>query len=114
MRRRLAAPLLLGVALLAGCVVVPAHRASDHVAGYAGAPAVIVDTPPPPPYAEALSVMPFPGAVWVGGYWGWRSGRHHWVPGYWDRPHPGYYHQPHRWENRGGRWHLRLGGWIRL
>lgn len=107
MRPRAAAALGLGVVLLSGCVVVPAHRAGYHEA-------VVVDTPPPPPYAEVQPVMPYPGAVWVEGYWGWRSGRHHWVPGYWDRPRPGYYHQPHRWEQRGGRWQLRLGGWIRL
>jgi hypothetical protein len=36
------------------------------------------------------------------------------VPGYYDRPRAGYRYEPNRWENRGGRWQLRLGGWIRL
>lgn len=100
---------LAAAALLSGCVVVPAHR------GYVAAPAaVIVDVPPPAPYAEVVPVMPYPGAVWINGYWGWSGGRHTWVPGYYDRPRPGYRYEPHRWENNSGRWHLRAGAWIRM
>lgn len=110
MRRALLAVAAASMALLAGCVVVPAHRV-----GYAAEPGVVVvDTPPPPPYAEVVPVMPYPGAVWINGYWGWNGGRHVWVPGYYERPRAGYRYEPHRWENRGGRWHLRIGGWIRL
>ncbi|MFG6468552.1 hypothetical protein [Roseateles sp. BYS87W] len=97
-------------ACLSGCVVVPAHR---H-AGYGAPPGVIVDAPPPPAYVEPVPVMPYAGAVWVPGYWGWAGGRHQWVPGYYERPRPGYRYEPHRWENAGGRWHLRIGGWVRL
>ena len=75
---------------------------------------IVVDTPPPAPYAEVVPVMPYPGAVWINGYWGWSGGRHYWVPGYYERPRPGYRYEPHRWENQGGRWHLRIGGWIRM
>lgn len=96
-------------ALLSGCVVVPAHRG-----GYVAEPGIVVDTPPPAPYAEVVPVMPYPGAVWINGYWGWSGGRHYWVPGYYERPRPGYRYEPHRWENQGGRWHLRIGGWFRL
>ncbi|HEY8876816.1 MAG TPA: hypothetical protein VIN03_04575 [Roseateles sp.] len=107
---RLATPALalVAAALLSACVVVPAHR------GYVAGPAVVVDAPPPAPYAEVVPVMPYPGAVWINGYWGWSGGRHQWVPGYYDRPRPGYRYEPHRWENRGGRWHLHAGGWIRM
>ena len=73
----------------------------------------VVDVAPPAPYAEVVPVVPYAGAVWVGGYWGWSSGRHRWVPGYYERPRPGYRYEPHRWESRGGRWHLRGGGWVR-
>lgn len=103
---------LLTSALLSACVVVPAHR-GGYRGGYAEPAVVVIDTPPPP-YAEVVPVMPYPGAVWVGGYWGWQGGRHQWVPGYYDRPRPGYRYEPHRWDNRGGRWHLRVGGWLRL
>lgn len=96
-------------ALLAGCVVVPAHRAA-----YAAEPVIVVDAPPPAPYAEVVPVAPYPGAVWIHGYWGWSAGRHTWVPGYYERPRAGYRYEPHRWEPRGGRWQLRVGGWIRL
>ena len=100
--------------LLSGCIVVPAHPA--HAGPYvAPAPAVVVvDAPPPPPYAEMVPVAPYPGAVWIGGYWGWGGGRHTWVPGYYERPRPGYRYEPHRWESQGGRWHLHVGGWIRM
>ena len=114
MKRPTLAWVLASSALLSGCVVVPAHRAGYYGGGYAAEPAVVVDMPPPAPYAEVVPVMPYPGAVWVGGYWGWRGGRHQWVPGYYERPRPGYRYEPNRWENHGGRWHLRIGGWIRL
>lgn len=102
---------LAAAAALSGCVVVPAHRYGGEVA-YAP-PAVVIDTPPPAPYAEVIPAMPFAGAVWIGGYWGWSGGRHHWVPGYWERPRPGYRWAPHHWENRGGHWQLHMGGWVR-
>lgn len=99
--------------LLSGCIVVPAHHA--YGGAYAApAPAVVVVDAPPPPYAEMVPVAPYPGAVWIGGYWGWSGGRHTWVPGYYERPRPGYRYEPHRWESQGGRWHLRVGGWIRM
>jgi len=114
MRRASLSLALASAALLSACVVVPAQRAGYYGGGYGDGSEVIVDTPPPAPYAEVVPVMPYPGAVWVGGYWGWRGGRHQWVPGYYERPHPGYRYEPNRWENRGGRWHLRIGGWFRL
>ena len=89
------------------------HRYGGEVA-YATAPMVVIDTPPPAPYAEVIPAMPYAGAVWIGGYWGWSGGRHHWVPGYWERPRPGYRWEPHRWESRGGHWQLHMGGWVRM
>lgn len=104
-------------ALMSGCVVVPSQRAYrpayDRPA-YAEPSGVYVDAAPPPPYAEVVPVLPYAGAVWIGGYWGWNGGRHNWVPGYWERPRAGYRYEPHRWEPYQGRWHLRIGGWARL
>ncbi len=110
MKRPALALAVAASALLSACIVVPAHRGG----GYVGEPGIVVDAPPPAPYAEVVPVMPYPGAVWINGYWGWSSGRHRWVPGYYDRPRSGYRYEPHRWENRSGRWHLHAGGWIRL
>ena len=73
----------------------------------------IVDVAPPAPYVEVVPALPFAGAVWIGGYWGWQGGRHAWVPGRWDHPRPGYGYRPHAWVQIGGRWHLRGGGWVR-
>ena len=113
--------------MLSACVVAPypARRVvySQPVPTYAPAPVYapqpveepeyIVDVPPPALYGEAQPLMPFPGAVWIGGYWGWGGGRHAWVPGRWDRPRPGYAWRPHAWVPEGGRWRLQGGGWVR-
>lgn len=73
----------------------------------------VVDVAPPPPYVEVVPAIPFAGAVWIGGYWGWSGGRHQWVPGRWEHPRPGYSWRAHAWVQQGGRWHLRAGGWVR-
>jgi len=115
--KTVAAAALCALALSA-CVVAPYPRQTGYYAqgGYypeAGGPVVVTDVAPPPPYAEVVPAIPFAGAVWVGGYWGWSGGRHTWVGGHWDHGRPGYVWNPHRWENRGGRWYLHNGGWGR-
>ena len=95
---------------LSACVVAPYPRHADYYPAPGG---VVSDVAPPAPYAEVVPVIPFPGAVWIGGHWGWSGARHNWVPGRWDRGRPGYGWRPHRWESRGGRWHLQGGGWRR-
>ena len=119
LRIKLAAAALVALSLSA-CVVAPypARRVvySEPVpAGAAPVPTqeVVVDYAPPPPQVEVVPAIPFPGAIWIGGYWGWGGGRHVWVPGRWDHPRPGYVYRPHAWVNQGGRWHLHAGGWVR-
>ena len=73
----------------------------------------VVDVAPPAPYVEVVPAIPYAGAVWIGGYWGWGGGRHYWVPGRWDHARPGYAWRPHAWVQVGGRWHSRGGGWER-
>ncbi|MEO6030640.1 MAG: hypothetical protein ABIP61_01865 [Burkholderiaceae bacterium] len=116
---------LLAVSLsamsLSACVVAPYPRQvySQPVPAAYGQPAyggdiAVVDVAPPAPYVEVVPPMPFAGAVWIGGYWGWGAGRHQWVPGRWDRARPGYAWRPHVWvQGGGGHWHLRGGGWVR-
>ena len=60
-----------------------------------------------------MTAPPYAGAVWIGGYWGWRGGRHEWVGGRWEAGRPGYGWQPHRWVQHDNRWHLEGGGWVR-
>jgi hypothetical protein len=75
---------------------------------------VVVESAPPPPIEEIRPALPFPGAVWVPGYWHWSEGahRHVWVGGRWSPRPAGYGWQEHRWERReDGRWAERPGHW---
>ncbi len=106
---------VLGLSLLPGCVVVPAHRGYAPQAYDGGeVPIEVAPMPPPPPYAEVVPIVPFAGALWITGYWGWSGGRHAWVGGHYERARPGYGWVPHRWvQGGGGQWHLHGGGWVR-
>jgi len=72
---------------------------------------VYVDSAPPPPIVESVTVAPDPAFIWIGGFWGW-EGRWVWHAGYWGRP-------PHRgavwigphYAFRGGRHVWVRGGW---
>ena len=119
---RLLVVLPAAATLLSACIVAPyPHRAvySQPVpvgvrpVPYYDADEVVVDVAPPAPYVEVVPLIPFAGAVWIGGYWGWRGGRHAWVGGRWEQPRPGYGWRPHAWVQQGGHWHQRGGGWVR-
>lgn len=103
---------VLAALSLAGCVVAPYPRSAVYYPAESGG-AIVTEVAPPAPYAEVVPVAPFPGAIWIGGYWGWSGARHHWVPGRWERPRPGQVWEPHRWRQRDGRWRLEGGGWSR-
>jgi hypothetical protein len=90
---------------LAGCVVAPAPHA--HVRYE---PVMVA---PPPPRVEVIGVAPYPGHVWIGGYWGWSGRAHHWVPGRWEAPRHGHRWEPHRWERHDRGWRERPGRWER-
>lgn len=104
---------------LSACVVAPYPQRVYHPVPAGPGPGaypegdVVVDVPPPAPYVEVVPPLPYAGAIWIGGYWGWSGGRHHWVPGRWEAPRPGYAWRPHAWVQEGGRWHLHGGGWVR-
>lgn len=106
--QRLRAPTvaLLSSLTLGACVVVPAGYYTE------GYDVVYADVPPPAPYYEVRPALPFVGAVWLSGYWGWHGGHHQWVSGRWDRPRTGYVWSPHQWRPQGNRWAL-SGGWTR-
>src|SRR5271154_7122156 len=72
-----------GAATLAACVVAPTppYGAPAAPYGYASDGEIVATVAPPAPYVEPLPAAPFVGAVWIGGYWGYRGGRHEWVPG---------------------------------
>jgi hypothetical protein len=117
----IAAAVLAG-ATLSACIIAPARPQPQPVVYntypvYAQpAPAqevVYVNVAPPPVQVEVIPLLPFVGAVWVHGFWGWNSGRHQWRPGHYVRPVVGHRFVPHRWENSGGRWAQRGGHWAR-
>jgi hypothetical protein len=97
-------------AVLSACVVAPAQPY-----GYSGpvGPVVVADVATPAPYYEPVPVAPYPGAVWITGYWGWSGGRHTWVGGHYEHGRPGYAWQPHQWVRHDGRWQLQEGHWAR-
>ena len=75
------------------------------VAAAAQPPQEIYTTqPPPPPQSEVIYERPSPVHIWVGGYWGWRLGRHVWRGGHGELPpRPRVVWVPAHWEFRGGR-----------
>ena len=93
---------------LGGCAVYP-----NEPYYYGGGPEVYAPMAPPPLMAETYGVAPYPGALWIGGYWGWSGGRHVWTPGRWERPRAGYRWVPRTWEQHGNQWHQRGGRWER-
>lgn len=100
---------------LSACVVAPYPQGPVvYPQTVVGEGEIVVGVPPPAPYFEVIPVVPFVGAVWISGYWGWSGGRHQWVPGRYAQPRPGHRWQPHRWDQGSrGNWHLRGGGWVR-
>lgn len=103
------------VSTLSACVVAPypGYAYSTYPAGPGyDADVAVAPLAPPAPYAEVQPAVPFVGALWIAGYWGWSGGRHVWVPGRWEHPRPGYAWAPHHWVQSGGQWHLRGGGWV--
>jgi hypothetical protein len=114
--------LLLG--LLAGCnrqtdtSAVAAAPAPAAAPAAAPAPAPVatdemyVDSEPPPPQTEVVVASPGPDYVWIGGYWGFNSGRREWVRGRWERPPHAHatWVQP-RWEHRGHGYVFVRGTW---
>ncbi len=71
----------------------------------------VVEAPPPPPPTEVIVPAPGPGYVWVGGDWVWNNGWV-WVGGHWVwPPYPGaiwihgYWGRgPHGWRHESGHW----------
>lgn len=112
-----AAPGLFAGLLLSGCAVLPPPESAPWPEqGYAtpGQPPVTwvepamypveptyISVAPPPPPREVIPVIPFTGAVWIGGYWGWQN-QWIWTPGRWTRP-PSVHHRwtPPRYERQG-------------
>lgn len=90
---------------LGGCAVAPASNGHVYYE-----PVMVA---PPPPRVEIIGVAPYPGYIWIGGYWGWRGHRHHWVPGRWEAPRHGHRYVPHHWEKHDHGWREHRGRWER-
>lgn len=109
----------LAATTLTGCIVAPVGQ-PYYNDPYSNVPETQAYAPiyapyaPPAPYVETIPIMPYAGAVWIGGSCGWSGGRHHWSPGRYVQGRPGYHWQQPRWSPgpRGG-WQRGGGGWRR-
>jgi hypothetical protein len=73
---------------------------------------VVVMSPPPPPIEEVQTVVPWPGAVWLGGSWHWNGARYVWISGRWSAQPPGYTWNRAHWDSRpNNQWVHRQGSW---
>lgn len=98
----------LGLSLaLSACVVAPRGY---YARGYYGGAIVVA---PPAPRVEYYGPPPYPGEIWIAGYWRWGGRRYRWVPGYWTAPRPGYRWMPRRWVHGPRGWHMAGGRWRR-
>jgi hypothetical protein len=70
------------------------------------------DSSPPAPLPEVAIDSPWPGGIWLQGFWSWDGSRYVWMPGKWERPHDGWSWQPHRWVRRGRHWRFVPGRWV--
>lgn len=95
----------VSVLTLGGCVVTPGPDPY-----YTGG---VVMKAPPPQRVEIIGTAPYPGYIWIGGFWSWHNHRHEWVPGRWEAPRHGNHWVPHRWDRDGKYWRERRGHWER-
>ncbi len=101
--RTVLAALALGLCLtLSACVVEPG--------GYYGGTVLMA---PPAPRVEYYGAAPYPGYVWLNGYWNWAPSGYVWIGGHWAAPRPGYRWVPHRWVHAGRGWRMTGGRWVR-
>jgi len=77
-------------------------------------PPVAIRCAPPPMRVEPPPPIPYPGAVWVGGYWHWGDGQWVWFLGRWTMPpQPQYVWVSPYYENRSGLVIYVAGHWSR-
>lgn len=98
--------LLAASAALGACAVVPAYDA-----GYDPVPPVTVYAAPPAPIVEYRGLAPYPGYIWIDGFWNWGGVRYVWTPGRWVNPPAGQVWVPRIWQRDGDRWHSHGGHW---
>jgi hypothetical protein len=74
----------------------------------------VVESPPPAPVTETVTVAPHPGWLWHPGYYRWEENKYVWTAGEWTEPRPGYRWEPHAWVKEGKGWRLREGEWVKV
>jgi hypothetical protein len=72
----------------------------------------VVEMAPPAARVEVIPPSPYPGHVWVHGYWRWGGHGWVWMPGVWIAPpRPHLVWIPGRWEREHHGWRWRPGHW---
>jgi hypothetical protein len=75
--------------------------------------AFTVDARPPPIPAETPPAPPFPGAVWMAGFYTWDGHRFMWVKGRYGVGRPGYFWRPARWIRAGDKYRFEPGRFVK-
>lgn len=72
---------------------------------------IVVMVAPPSPIVEVRPAVPFPGAVWIPGYWHWSGSQYVWLTGRWSAARPHAHWAPAHWKRAGREWHFVPGHW---
>jgi hypothetical protein len=106
--------LILGLCLASTALVLVSScyvRSRSGIGVYADYPLINVD--PPAPQYETYGQAPYPGYVWINGYWAWEGGTYQWRAGRWEAPRAGQRWVPHSWRREGNGWRMYGGVWQR-
>src|SRR5436853_441057 len=74
---------------------------------------VVIDQPPPPPYAEEGTAHQKEGFVWAPGYWAYNGSKHEWKKGHFVAERKGYKYVSPRWAEENGKWTLYPEQWVK-
>lgn len=97
---------IIAAVVLASCAYPsPVHSPVDN-------PTALSEVTPPLPLPEMTDDTPWPGAIWLAGYWDWDGVRYIWNPGRWASASEGWRWSPGHWESTDRGWRFVGARWI--